>query len=78
MPQQDRKGLGKLAPAALVVAAALLATLALTPAPGGAMAAGRPMPDFPHQRADAWINSPPLSRADLTGQVVLIEIWTSV
>lgn len=36
------------------------------------------MPEFKNQQPSAWINSPPLSRNDLRGQVVLIEVWTSV
>jgi thiol-disulfide isomerase/thioredoxin len=27
-------------------------------------------------RADAWINSPPLTAASLKGKVVLVEFWT--
>ena len=33
-------------------------------------------PPFPAIRADAWINSPPLSLAGLKGQVILVEFWT--
>jgi thiol-disulfide isomerase/thioredoxin len=33
-------------------------------------------PAFPATRADAWINSPPLSLAELRGRVVLLEFWT--
>ena len=33
-------------------------------------------PPFPAMRADAWINSPPLSLAGLKGQVILVEFWT--
>ncbi len=36
------------------------------------------MPEFKHQKAASWINSPPLSRDNFWGQVVLVEIWTSV
>src|ERR687898_1338500 len=28
------------------------------------------------ERADAWLNSPPLTPADLRGKVVLIDFWT--
>lgn len=38
----------------------------------------RPMPEFKNQHPSAWINSTPLTRGDLRGKVVLIEIWTSV
>ncbi len=33
-------------------------------------------PPFTATRADAWINSRPLSLVDLRGQVVLLEFWT--
>jgi len=35
------------------------------------------MPEFPEAAPEAWINTAPLRRADLKGQVVLIEIWTT-
>jgi hypothetical protein len=35
------------------------------------------LPEFGDASPGAWINSPPLRRADLKGQVVLIEVWTS-
>jgi hypothetical protein len=38
----------------------------------------RPMPDFLHATPEAWLNSPPLRAQDLRGQVLLVEIWTSV
>lgn len=38
----------------------------------------RPMPEFTNQSKAAWINSKPLTRADLRGKVVLIEVWTSI
>ena len=38
----------------------------------------RPMPEFANQSPAAWLNSKPLSRTELAGKVVLIEIWTSV
>ena len=34
------------------------------------------LPEFTHTKASEWINSEPLSRADLKGQVVLIDVWT--
>ncbi len=36
------------------------------------------MPDFPNKQPARWINVKPLSSQDFRGQVVLIEIWTSV
>jgi hypothetical protein len=33
-------------------------------------------PDFPTRDPGMWINSAPLSISDLTGQVVLIDVWT--
>ena len=38
----------------------------------------RPMPEFANQSPAVWLNSKPLSRTELAGKVVLIEIWTSV
>ncbi len=34
------------------------------------------LPEFTHRDADDWINSPPLTRADLKGKVVLVDVWT--
>jgi hypothetical protein len=65
--------------AALLVAGLLLAELLLAP---GARAqfwfTAKPLPEFVNQSPAAWINSKPLSKADLAGKVVLIEIWTSI
>ncbi len=38
------------------------------------IAAGSLFPEF--QGIQQWLNSPPLTRADLTGSVVLIQFWT--
>jgi thiol-disulfide isomerase/thioredoxin len=35
-----------------------------------------PAPEFPHRDAAAWLNSAPLTLADLRGRPVLIEFWT--
>ncbi len=34
------------------------------------------LPEFTHTRPSEWINSAPLTRADLRGKVVLIDVWT--
>ncbi len=34
------------------------------------------LPEFTHSGAESWINSPPLKKQDLTGKVVLIDVWT--
>ena len=41
------------------------------------MMAPRPIPEFPNQGPEAWVNSQPLKVADLRGKVVLIEVWTT-
>jgi hypothetical protein len=38
----------------------------------------QPLPEFANQSPAVWVNSKPLSKAELAGKVVLIEIWTSV
>jgi hypothetical protein len=35
------------------------------------------LPEFTGKTVDLWINSKPLKVADLRGNVVLVEIWTS-
>ncbi len=37
-----------------------------------------PMPELRNQSQEFWINSKPLTKADLKGSVVLIEVWTSI
>ncbi len=37
----------------------------------------RPMPEFPYDSAEVWVNSEPMKAADLLGNVVLLEIWTT-
>ncbi|MBL8019537.1 MAG: redoxin domain-containing protein [Leptospirales bacterium] len=36
----------------------------------------RPLPEFTHKAPGDWINSAPLTRKDLSGKVVLIDVWT--
>lgn len=55
-----------------------LAGFALPSAPLLEAVSHRPIPEFKNQQLSAWINSTPLTRGDLRGQVVMIEIWTSV
>ncbi len=43
----------------------------------GAVSAGPPVaPEFTRSDPESWLNSPPLSLAQLRGQVVLVEFWT--
>ncbi len=35
------------------------------------------LPEFTGKTADLWINSKPLSLADVKGNVLLIEVWTT-
>lgn len=44
---------------------------------GGAAIAAEPSapPAFTHARAEDWINSPPLTLAELKGKVVVVEFW---
>jgi hypothetical protein len=67
----------------LLLAAALLAGIA-APHPTGAArmmrdirVPPRPMPEFPDSGQEAWINSAPLRRSDLKGQVLLLDVWTT-
>jgi hypothetical protein len=65
------------APALLLGAVLLGALLAGTGARAAYWFASRPMPEFSNQSPQAWINTRPLTRADLAGKVVLIEVFTS-
>lgn len=38
--------------------------------------AADPAPEFTHQHATDWINSEPLTLAELRGHAVLVEFWT--
>ena len=39
---------------------------------------GLVMPEFTSASPSLWLNSKPLTRAELKGKVLLLEIWTSV
>ena len=59
-----------------LVAAAAFLGIFFWVAPGRAQPA-EVLPEFTNPAPEAWINSKPLTRKDLLGQVGLIEIWTS-
>lgn len=63
-------------PSILILSLAVTAlTLGAIPF-GQRLQASEPAPEFTHQSAEDWINSPPLSMKSLRGQVVLIDFWT--
>jgi hypothetical protein len=68
--------------AALLTAATLVLAVLLAPAPAVRAqfwsSPRQPLPEFANQSPAVWVNSKPLSKAELAGKVVLIEIWTSV
>jgi hypothetical protein len=72
-----RRAPAAMAPALLLAAVLLAALLGATGARAAYWFASRPMPEFANQSPAAWINSKPLTRADLAGKVVLIEVFTS-
>ena len=53
-----------------------IAILALSLVTGVATAEWERAPEFTHGKAVDWINSKPLSVAELRGQVVLVDVWT--
>ncbi len=70
-----------LATVAVLIVAAVLFTVVSSPPPASAtgdqveaVSDRSPAPDF--TGIDGWLNSPPLTLADLKGKVVLIDFWT--
>lgn len=60
-----------------LVLLALAGLFGTVPLPGSSRDSTE-MPEFTRKGPEAWFNSAPLSRADLKGKVVLLEIWTSI
>ncbi|MGH8284186.1 MAG: redoxin domain-containing protein [Steroidobacteraceae bacterium] len=50
--------------------------LAVSPCGSVAVAGARNAPEFTHTAPAEWINSKPLTLAELRGRVVLVEFWT--
>ena len=65
--------------AAIVGVLALAGALAPSSGAGDLLpaAAGITLPEFTAEASAEWINSKPLKVADLAGQVVLLDVWTS-
>lgn len=72
-----RRGRTPLSSLGLAVALAAVTVLLWLDAAAPFPRAAERMPEFPDRSPQAWLNTAPLSRADLAGKVVLIEIWTS-
>jgi thiol-disulfide isomerase/thioredoxin len=62
--------------AASLLTGALLSVSVLRPAAGGLLDAPLPAAEFTHAAESDWINSAPLTLADLRGSVVLLDFWT--
>lgn len=60
------------APSRIALVGVLTAVMAATPI--GASSARRP-PEFTHKSAGDWLNSEPLTLAQLKGKVVVVEFW---
>jgi thiol-disulfide isomerase/thioredoxin len=67
-----------LASTLLVALGALAAVASLDPLAESRASADKPQmaPELPRLPASAWLNSPPLTLAQLRGRPVLIEFWT--
>jgi thiol-disulfide isomerase/thioredoxin len=57
-------------------AAVLFVLLAAGRTAAGGTGENRPLPEFDQPDADFWINSEPLTRAELMGHVAVVEVWT--
>jgi len=55
---------------------ALLSVLCIAVGTAHAGDIGRSAPELTHRDTASWLNSAPLSLADLRGKVVLVEFWT--
>lgn len=60
----------------VVLAAVAGGLLLMNPSATLQAAAGSAAPAFTHEKAEDWLNSKPLTWADLRGKVVLIDVWT--
>ena len=60
---------------ALAACAAVLLAVAAPAGPGRVLEDPRPLPGFTHAAERDWLNSRPLTRADLRGSVALIDVW---
>jgi hypothetical protein len=67
------RGISRWPRAAAVILFLALTALGAWPASGAALRLGQPAPEL---AGAAWINSRPLTTADLRGRVVLVEFWT--
>ena len=63
-------------PACRAAVVALLTCLVASSADSADFAPRPRLPEFTAQDPAHWINSAPLSRDDLLGQVVLVDVWT--
>lgn len=60
----------------LIVTTSIIAIHNITLSARGVLERPIPAPEFTHQAENDWINSAPLSLADVAGKVILIDFWT--